>query len=390
MSAPTPLRVIVVGAGLVGSAVGIAFRRAGHHVTIYEKSRFSREVGAAVTCAPNAMKMLLSLGCDPKRMRGVEYVQDQTDDDPTFISQGTDLPKKYGATYYLVHRVDLHNEVRYLATEPEGVGRPCELHLGAAVKTLDPETATITLADGTVASGDIVIGADGINSAVRKFILGEDINPQPSGLATYRAVIPFEKVAANPALSWISTNPEALAMVLEGSRNLVVYPCRDGTLLNVGGNHREEAKDEAEYSKLDRPSSVEEFLETFSDYAPRYKELIKMSPDVSIWPFLIWDELPKWTNSRSALAGDAAHAMFPMLGQGGAQGFEDAVTLGILFPLGTPSDSETISTRLRLFESLRKPRASDIQTMSNRIGRGLPVLRIGEFSIFRKGENDES
>lgn len=75
-----------------------------------------------------------------------------------------------------------------------------------------------------------------------------------------------------------------------------------------------------------------------------------------------------------------------VLGQGGAQGFEDAVTLGILFPLGTPSDSETISSRLRLFESLRKPRASDIQTMSNRIGRGLPVLRIGELVTFRVGE----
>lgn len=82
---------------------------------------------------------------------------------------------------------------------------------------------------------------------MRKFVLGEDINPQPSGLATYRAVIPFEKVAANPALSWISTNPDALAMVLEGSRNLVVYPCRDGTLLNVGGNHREEGKNKEEY-----------------------------------------------------------------------------------------------------------------------------------------------
>lgn len=70
-----------------------------------------------------------------------------------------------------------------------------------------------------------------------------------------------------------------------------------------------------------------------------------------------------------------------VLGQGGAQCFEDAVAIGILFPLGTPNDAQTISGRLKLFERIRKPRASEIQTMSNRFGKGQKLLKIGELLL---------
>lgn len=63
----------------------------------------------------------------------------------------------------MCHRVDLHVELKYLATETEGDGPPCVLHLGAGVAALDPKNARITLLDGTVIFGDLVIGADGIN-----------------------------------------------------------------------------------------------------------------------------------------------------------------------------------------------------------------------------------
>ncbi|KZS90641.1 FAD/NAD(P)-binding domain-containing protein, partial [Sistotremastrum niveocremeum HHB9708] len=359
------LHVIVVGAGLVGLAAGLALRRAGHQVDIYERSHFAHEVGAAISCGPNATRILLSLGCDPKRFRGVEHLQvDQTDEDPPFVSN-TDLGSKYGGPYYMCHRVDLHVELKYLATETEGDGPPCVLHLGAGVAALDPKNARITLLDGTVIFGDLVIGADGINSSVRRFVLEEDINPQPCGFSCYRTVIPFDEVAKHPSLSWVTKNPKAMGLVWHERRALVLYPCRDGTLLNFAGNHPDRRTNEEEQLNINAPSSKEDFLATFSDYAPQYKELIRLSRDVTLWPFLIWDPLPTWVNQRSCLIGDAAHAMFPMLGQGGAQGFEDAAMLGILFPLGTPNDPQTISSRLKLFESLRKPRASEIQEISN-------------------------
>ncbi|KZT36088.1 FAD/NAD(P)-binding domain-containing protein [Sistotremastrum suecicum HHB10207 ss-3] len=376
-----PLHVIIVGAGLTGLATGIALRRAGHHVDIYEKSNFAKEVGAAIACAPNATRALRSLGLDIKRARGVERLQtkyftkDETDEDTTYVNT-TDLKQNYGAPWFFCHRVDLHVELRRLATESEGEGKPCVLHLGCPVKVIDAEAGSITLLDGTVVTGDLLIGADGINSSVRRFVLGEEINPYPSGLATFRTVIPFEEVANNPSLSWVTTNPEALGLVWAEKRTLVVYPCRDGTLLNFSGNHPERRKDASEQLRINAPSTREEFLDSFGDFAERYKDLINLSKEVSIWPLLIWDELPTWTNGRTCIIGDAAHAMFPMLGQGGAQCFEDAVAIGILFPLGTPNDKETIEGRLKLFERVRKPRASEIQTMSNRFGKGQKLLKI--------------
>lgn len=140
---------------------------------------------------------------------------------------------------------------------------------------------------------------------------------------------------------------------------------------------------------------MEAFLESFSEYAPRYLELVKLSKNVVLWPLLIWDELPTWTNGRTCILGDAAHAMFPstysifslsatknitqfdlVLGQGISMSLEDVASLGALFPPDTPSDFETISSRLRLWESVRKPRVTKIQSISNRMGRGLPGITV--------------
>ncbi|KZS90613.1 FAD/NAD(P)-binding domain-containing protein [Sistotremastrum niveocremeum HHB9708] len=393
----TPLNVIIVGAGLVGLATALALRRAGHHVEIYEKSSFSREVGAAVTCGPNATRILEGLGCDFGRMRAVEHTQtryfgkDQADGDLSFVSRGSDLFEKFGAKFYLVHRVDLHTELKDRATSSVGIGESCILHLGSAVLSLDAESGTIGLGDGSYISGDIVIVADGINSSLRKFITPHT-TPHPSGLAAFRTTIFFSLVNAEnePGLEWVRESKRALCLINDddGRRNLTVYPCRGGEVLNVAGLHPRTPGAgglEEEKGFGGHVSSPEDFLEAFKDFSARYKELIRLCPvdNVTLWPLLLFEELPTWIKGRACLVGDAAHAMFPMLGQGAAQGFEDAITLATLLPstLSTSlsdagkDQSDTINTRLRLFESLRKSRATEIQTLSNRIGRGLPVLK---------------
>ncbi|KZT36087.1 FAD/NAD(P)-binding domain-containing protein [Sistotremastrum suecicum HHB10207 ss-3] len=403
----TPLNVIIVGAGLVGLATALALRRAGHHVEIYEKSSFSREVGAAVTCGPNATKILEGLGCDFGRMRGVEHTQtryftkDQGDGDLSFVSRGSDLFQKFGARFYLVHRVDLHTELKDLTTSPTGLGEPCILHLGSAVLSLDCESGTIGLGDGSFVSADVVIVADGINSSLRKFMTPHT-PPYPSGLAAFRTTIPFSLVNAEneSGLEWVRESKRALCLINDdgGRRNLTVYPCRGGEVLNVAGLHpiafsgTGEDGEEKVASFGGKVSSPGQFLEGFKDFSARYKELIRLSPaeNVTLWPLLLFEELPTWISGRTCLVGDAAHAMFPMLGQGAAQGFEDAITLATLLPStlsehstsslsdANKDQSDAINARLRLFESLRKSRATEIQTLSNRIGRGLPVLQFGE------------
>ncbi|KZT32949.1 FAD/NAD(P)-binding domain-containing protein [Sistotremastrum suecicum HHB10207 ss-3] len=385
-----PLQVIVVGAGIAGLAAGIALRRQGHIVNIYEKSKFTTEIGAAVGLSPNATRLLASFGWDIGRVNVSDhhatkhFFSDTQEGGPGMV-HGLECHKDYDHPVCMAHRADLHRELTRLALDPYAIGPPCKIHLGSAVVQCDVRKGLVTLSDGRTIRGNLVIGADGINSFVREHVLEERIDPEPSGISAYRTVIPFSEVAGNPHLSFITEDPDTIFFIRgkEMRKYIVFYPCRGRELLNIVGVHEDERSGSvSELSNVSAPSSREAFLESFSDYAPRYLELVKLTEKVILWPLLIWDELPTWSNGRTCILGDAAHAMFPILGQGVAMGLEDVAALGILFPSDTPSDIETISSRLRLWEAIRKPRVTRIQTIANRLGRGLPAITVsGELEI---------
>ncbi|KZT32950.1 FAD/NAD(P)-binding domain-containing protein [Sistotremastrum suecicum HHB10207 ss-3] len=379
-----PLQVIIVGAGLAGLASGIALRKQGHIVNIYEKSKFTTEIGAAISLSPNANRVLAGLGWDIKRVNVAShhatksFLSDAQEGGPAMVN-GSNCQDVYEHPMCMAHRADIHKELTRLATDVHGIGPPCTIHLGSGVIHCDVAEGSVTLSDQSVVRGDLVIGADGINSFMREHVLGQKIDPQPSGLGAYRVVIRFQEIANNPKLSYISDDPDTVVFVRgkEITKYIVFYPCRGRELQNIVAVHQDKRRGTvSDLSNISAPSTMEAFLDSFSDYAPRYLELVKLSKKVVLWPLLIWDELPTWTNGRTCILGDAAHAMFPILGQGISMGLEDVAALGALFPPDTPSDFETISSRLRLWESIRKPRVTKIQSISNRMGRGLPGITV--------------
>ncbi len=128
-----PLTALVVGGGIAGLSAAIALRRAGHTVHIYERSAFLNEVGAAIHVPPNATRALLGWGLDPARARLVRARRH-------FLASGHTLEKvdersledveaRYGAPWFLAHRVDLHEELKRLATGDAGVGTPATVHM---------------------------------------------------------------------------------------------------------------------------------------------------------------------------------------------------------------------------------------------------------------------
>lgn len=132
-----PLDIIIVGAGIAGFATAITCRRAGHRVQIYERSNLNNEVGAAIHVAPNASRGLLALGLDPVRSRlGTTKKLLRASGRTMEIYQETDatsIEPIYGAPWYLAHRVDLHEELRRLATQSDGEGTPAVVHLKSPV-----------------------------------------------------------------------------------------------------------------------------------------------------------------------------------------------------------------------------------------------------------------
>lgn len=134
---PSPLRILIVGAGIAGFSAAIACRRAGHQVQMYERSALNHEVGAAIHVCPNASRGLLAWGMDPVRARFVTCKK-------SFRAHGATLARfherderyitaRFGAPWFFAHRVDLHAELRRLATRQDGEGTPAVVYLESGV-----------------------------------------------------------------------------------------------------------------------------------------------------------------------------------------------------------------------------------------------------------------
>ena len=127
------LDVIISGAGIAGLAAAISLRRCGHKVTLYERSALNNEVGAAINVPPNVSRFLLPWSFDTKRARfraspGM-YLMSHKTLDPILIQDHRNNAETYGAPLFFSHRVDLHEELRRLATDPDGPGIPAVIHL---------------------------------------------------------------------------------------------------------------------------------------------------------------------------------------------------------------------------------------------------------------------
>ncbi|KAJ7734828.1 FAD/NAD(P)-binding domain-containing protein [Mycena metata] len=364
-----PLNVIVVGAGLVGFAAAAALRRQGHRVEIYETSSFKTELGAGLAIPPNTSRCLVGLGCRVPSLNPVEnlcFTSMAYDGSAGMTSDSTNYEESYGMPWLMVHRVDLHNELKRLALDPHGDGPPASLYLNHRVVSCDVDACTVTFESGVVRQADLIIGADGIRSTMRSFVLGEDIHIPPSHTAGFRWLTNASALEPYSELDWIVKTPPLGARLIsapvpsklsEGPRKIdhrtiVIYACRGGTMVNVLAVH-EDLRDQ-DSVPWNAPVTQEELLDFFHDYHPRFKRLLTLADDIHIWQMRVVPPLRTWVNKRVCLLGDAAHASLPTLGQGFGMGLEDAVALGALLPKST--DINAIEARLLTYESLRKER----------------------------------
>lgn len=239
------LDIAVVGAGIAGLAAGIALCRAGHHVTLYERSMFKNEVGAAINMPPQASRILRKWGlAGPPPEKNVPY-QD--------LAHGTllhgsrrrnprtaeivmrtpfeDEENTYGAPFISYHRADLHSGLRQLAQDAGAA-----IVLGKTAAAIDYSNAILTLASSRndvsseTVQKDILILADGVNSHFVNDITDQDIPALDSGRSAFRALIPTQKLLKDPDASQIfldggehfmngCVNPETGVFMIS-------YPCR--------------------------------------------------------------------------------------------------------------------------------------------------------------------
>ncbi|GKT44440.1 FAD-dependent monooxygenase OpS4 [Colletotrichum spaethianum] len=390
-----PLKILIAGGGIAGLSAAVGLRRAGHEVHVYERSALNNEIGAAIHVCPNAARALLAWGLDPVKAKFVLVKC-------SFRAKGDTLEKfhvgtedyieeRYGAPWYFAHRVDLHEELKRLATEPSerhanghgesngtaangvngharssnGLGQPVAVHLRSEVVAYDSTAASITLASGEVVTGDVVVAADGVHTIGVKSILGQSNPAVPQGHYNFcfRFLIPAAAVEADPVTRFWNEGDDGRIKFLVGDmKRLVSYPCRNNEIHNFVAIFHNDDLESTKKEDWHASVSKDKLLERYSDFHPSVLAILDKATEVKQWALLYRAPIPAWTKGKMALAGDAAHPMLPHQGQGGAQGIEDGVALGIAL---AGAEIKDVESRLRVYEDIRRNRASVMQIFSN-------------------------
>lgn len=347
-------RVIIVGAGIGGLTAAIALRRAGLDVQVFEKRSDPQmiEVGGGMVLWTNAMRALQKIEMADGIQAGGQPLERFEWCTPAgkqlaFWPVGN-LARQFGAPTVGVRRMNLQGALVSAIDSKT-------LRLGAEVVDVvqDDSGVTVRLASGEEERGDVVVGADGINSTVRAQQLYPWTQPRYAGYALWFGLTKLE-AAQEPTFREIDGR---------GAR-FIFFPVGDGNIYwSAIANAPEGANPEAGGEEIAQDREM--LLQRYSGWAEPTHALIAATDSSSIYRREIADRDPvkRWSEGRCTLLGDAAHAMTINLGQGACQAIEDAVVLANC--LGSESDSVLA---LRAYEEKRIRRTASFVRRSRTIG----------------------
>ncbi|KAJ3993829.1 hypothetical protein F5050DRAFT_620234 [Lentinula boryana] len=393
------LQVAICGAGIGGLTFALALSRYPDiDIEIYESARALTEVGAGIGIFPRPWKVIKMLGLEADLLQVTETAivdgpvsgfryrksdQYEGKDFFTLVTQGSLM---------LFHRAD------YQQTLLNHLPKRCRTHCSKRLRSYTQRQSgpiELSFEDGTIASCDVLVGADGVKSAVRAGVLGEKarwakgegrwkeaaeilqhVDPIWSGANAYRALIPAQKLQAiapnhqvlhTPGVQYLGKQGYILAYRISGGKfvNLVAF---------VVQHHLENTTFNGPWmSTVD----VSAFSSTFTHWEPDVQILLSCVEKPMQWAIHTVRPMQSFVSGRVALLGDAAHSMTPHQGSGAGQAIEDACILAAV--LGHPSTDRTnVAQRaLRVYDSIRCPYAYRVMEASRINGRYF-TLRLDE------------
>ena len=339
------MRVLIAGAGIGGLTAALAALRQGHEVEVYEQASELKEVGAGVQLSANGTRVLYALGVGEElkslscEATGKEIRLWNTGETWKLFDLGKVSIERYGFPYFTVYRPDLLDvlarAVRRLKADAIHLGRKC-----VGFTQTDGEVR-LDLEDGTTATGDALIGADGVHSPIRQTLFGAD-KPQFSGIIAWRGIIPMERLPARMerrvGVNWVGPGG-----------HVVHYPLRGGAVLNfVGALERTDWQIESWSAR----GTTEELAADYRGWHEDIQTLIRNIPVPHKWALMVRPPMPRWTVGRVTLLGDACHSMVPFLAQGAVMAMEDGLILARAL---TELDGD-VASRLARYEEARRER----------------------------------
>ncbi|KAI0481385.1 hypothetical protein GGR56DRAFT_630022 [Xylariaceae sp. FL0804] len=373
---PTPsIRIAISGGGVAGASLMRALLEYPHlDVHIFESAAAFKEAGLAIGVTRNAQtaldlmgpwapELLKRAGAVP--MRGVRFMIAQREGQGEVIDEIDDIKAKQRLTS-IVHRAAYLQE--FLADVPRE-----RMHASKKLQSIeqsDDSPIVLNFMDGTTHECDILIGADGIHSVVRKHILGNDpaASPRNTGLWLIMTLQPYEEAQARIGKELVDS-ADAHEYSWVGNGNYIMHNLlSDGQLVQfVVAVADEEAKGSDRWFKTVTADSIKSLYQGWPPHLMHaVEELICKEPEQKA--IYLWEHpaAAKYTSGPLCVMGDAAHATTPWQGSGGGMSIEDSLILSTL--LGRAKSTQEARVALEAYDEIRRPRTQRIVDSSRETG----------------------
>ena len=338
---------LIVGAGIGGLSAAISLRKAGWNVRVFECAASVRELGFALLVAPNAMAALRELGvADVVLARGLAPTRGEARRMDGTILKRADFPppEVMGGPTVVALRSALHGALLEAVGE-ETVTVDCE----ATGFSVAGDRVSLKTADGDVAEGDLLVGADGARSVIRRALHPAEPPPRSSGLLAVRAAVHGAEQHLDGLSGIHYQGPGVEAFVVRAS-DTGIYWALSVVQELVPARRRED------------PAAILEHM------SPRFDETFRAvtagTTDMRVDELFDRDPLPFWGKGVVTLLGDAAHPVLPHTGQGAAQALVDAVALG-----KAVSAHVDVQDALRAYERDRRDKTAVLVAQGRRTAR---------------------
>jgi 2-polyprenyl-6-methoxyphenol hydroxylase-like FAD-dependent oxidoreductase len=358
--------IFVAGAGIGGLTASLALAKKGFRVVVLEKAEKLEEAGAGLQLSPNASRILVELGLEP-RLAGravtpesINIMSARAGGEISRLPLGEAATFRAGAPYWVVHRADLQAALQAQVNDNPDV----ELRLGCQFEDVTKHARGLTVVQrqGLTRHQELataLIGADGIWSAVRHHLFPE-VQPQFSGLIAWRGTLaatalPREYTSPRVQL-WIGPNAHLVAYPISGGRQINVVAIVDGTWNRPGWS---------------TPGEANEIKKTFASqrWPATGRMLINAVDEWRRWALFTVPEDGDWHQGSIALLGDAAHAMLPFAAQGAGMAIEDAAVLAKCLSEGKTDTADGVAAALKRYARQRRGRIAKVQRAARRQGR---------------------
>jgi salicylate hydroxylase len=358
--------IIVAGAGIGGLTASLALARQGFRVVVLEKAERLEEAGAGLQLSPNASRVLIDLGLQPRLApraitpEAISLISARSGGEIVRLPLGDAATFQAGAPYWVVHRADLQAALQAeISNNPD-----IELRLGCQFEDVGTHAKGLTVVQrsGTTRQQELalaLVGADGIWSAVRHHLFPE-AQPRFSGLIAWRGTLeatqlPREYTSRRVQL-WMGPNAHLVAYPIAGARQINVVAVVPGTWNRPGWS---------------APGDANEIKNAFATarWSSGARMMIGAVDQWRKWALFTVPEGGEWSKGAVTLLGDAAHAMLPFAAQGAGMAIEDAAVLAKCLGETQNDGGPTIAAAMQRYAHGRRSRVSRVQRAARQAGR---------------------